>query len=109
LLKFDVHFWRFFTISPPIAQYLRLTNRLKVSERNRQYSKKKSVSSMLDLSNFSGVLTSLWQLVLGTLTLNPEAYEAAIQQQGGTALAIIILLLGGISMGLGQSVVLFAN
>jgi hypothetical protein len=64
---------------------------------------------MLDLSNFSGVLTSLWQLVLGTLTLNPGAYEAAIQQQGGTALAIIILLLGGISMGLGQSVVLFAN
>jgi hypothetical protein len=64
---------------------------------------------MFDLSSLSGVVASLWQLALGALRLNPEAFVAAVQQQGGTALALIILLLGGISMGVGQSVVLFAN
>jgi hypothetical protein len=64
---------------------------------------------MFDLSSLSSVIASLWQLALGALRLNPEAFVAAVQQQGGTALALIILLLGGISMGVGQSVVLFAN
>jgi len=41
--------------------------------------------------------------------MDPNVYQAAVSQQGGTELAILLLFLAGLSVTLGQSVVLFAN
>lgn len=63
----------------------------------------------IDLTSLSGILSSLWQLAGGALRMDPEAFRAAVLQDGGMQLAIALLFLGGISVTLGQSVVLFAN
>lgn len=41
--------------------------------------------------------------------MDPYAYQTAVTQPGGTELAIFLLFLAGLSVTLGQSVVLFAN
>ena len=63
----------------------------------------------IDTSTLSGVLSSLWQLAGGALRMDPNVYQAAVTQPGGTELAIFLLFLAGLSVTLGQSVVLFAN
>lgn len=63
----------------------------------------------IDLTSLSGVLASLWQLARGALGLNPDAFRAAVTQRGGMQLTLAILFLSGVSVTLGQSVVLFAN
>lgn len=63
----------------------------------------------IDLSSLGTIWTSLWQLARGALRLDPDAYQAAVTQPGGTELAILLLFLAGLSVTLGQSVVLFAN
>ena len=47
--------------------------------------------------------------VSGALRLDQNAFQAAVQTPGGLRLALGILLAGGISNALGQSVALFAN
>ena len=63
----------------------------------------------LDVSTLSGFLASLWRLAAGALHFDPNAYIAATTQDGGAALTTTILFLAGMSITLGQSVVLFAN
>ena len=62
-----------------------------------------------DFSTVSSTISSFFCLVGGILRFDPRAYAAVYTQDGGYAMAIAILFLGGISLGLGQSVVLFAN
>ncbi|MCP4358635.1 MAG: ABC transporter permease [Chloroflexi bacterium] len=52
---------------------------------------------------------SLWQLAGGVLRLDPQTFTAAVQHPGGTTLALAMVFLAGVSLTLGQSVVLFAN
>lgn len=62
-----------------------------------------------DLSTLSGVLASLWALMRGALVLDPNAYAAALTQDGGGRLSLAVLFVAGLSITLGRSVVLFAN
>jgi hypothetical protein len=62
-----------------------------------------------DLTTISGFLASLWALLQGVLSLDPAAYEAALTQEGGARLSVAALFVAGLSITLGQSVVLFAN
>lgn len=63
----------------------------------------------LDVSTLSGFLASFWYLATGALHFDPNAYIAAATQDGGAVLTITILFWAGLSITLGQSVVLFAN
>ncbi len=54
-------------------------------------------------------LVEVLQLAWGAATFNPEAYATALSQPGGTTLALAVLLIAGISLTAGQSIVLFAN
>lgn len=47
--------------------------------------------------------------VSGALRLDQAAFQAVVQTPGGLRLALIILIAGGISNAIGQSVALFAN
>lgn len=62
-----------------------------------------------DFSTLATTIASFFDLVRGILRLDPRAIEAVYTQEGGYPVAIAILILGGISLGLGQSVVLLAN
>jgi hypothetical protein len=62
-----------------------------------------------DLTTISGFLSSLWALLWGVLSFDPDAYLAALTQTGGARLSVAVLFLAGISLTLGRSVVLFAN
>lgn len=55
------------------------------------------------------LLSLLWELITSALLLNPDIYLAAQAHELGPQLVLIVLLLGGISLTLGQSGVLFAN
>lgn len=63
----------------------------------------------MDVKTLQEPLSLFWKLIWGTLTLNPQAYVAAQTNQVGPQLTTAVLLLGGISLTLGQSGVLFAN
>lgn len=63
----------------------------------------------LDLSSIVGFLSAAWQVTSGVLRLDSAAFLAVLQTEGGTALALFILFVAGVSDTLGQSVVLFAN
>jgi hypothetical protein len=63
----------------------------------------------IDTTSLSAILSSLWQLAGGALRLEPDAFRAAVLQPGGVQSALAILFLSGVSVTLGQSVVLFAN
>ncbi|MBK8987790.1 MAG: hypothetical protein IPM39_17265 [Chloroflexi bacterium] len=62
-----------------------------------------------DLTTVGGFLASLWGLMRGVLSLDPAAYQAALAQTGGARLSVAALFVSGLSITLGQSVVLFAN
>ena len=62
-----------------------------------------------DFSNLGTIISSFFNLVGGILSLDVNAFKAVYDQEGGTAMAMAILILGGISLGLGQSVVLMVN
>lgn len=51
----------------------------------------------------------MWALIRGVLSLDPNAYIAALTQAGGGRLSVAVLFTAGLSITLGQSVVLFAN
>lgn len=62
-----------------------------------------------DLTTIGGFLASMWVLIQGVLSLDPQAYSAALTQEGGGRLSLAVLFVAGVSITIGQSVVLFAN
>ena len=63
-----------------------------------------------DTSSLSATINSMLRLVGGSLRLDPGAFQAAFDSwPQGTGLLIWIVLIGGLSLMIGQSVVLFAN
>lgn len=62
-----------------------------------------------DFSSLGSAIASFINLVAGILRLDPEAINAVYTQEWGILMAVAILILGGISLGLGQSVILFVN
>jgi hypothetical protein len=63
----------------------------------------------IDLQSVSGFLSSFLRLSGGALCLDQNAFVAAVEERGGTLIALIIVLIAGMSHMLGQSVVLVAN
>ena len=64
----------------------------------------------IDTSSLSAFIGSMLGLVGGSLRLDPGAFQAAFDSwPQGTGLLIWIVLIGGVSLMIGQSVVLFAN
>ena len=55
------------------------------------------------------VLDSFWDLIGGVLTLNPEIVETISALPRANLLAVILVLAAGLSMGIAQGIVLFAN
>ena len=63
-----------------------------------------------DTSSLSATINSMLRLVGGSLRLDPQAFQAAFDSwPQGTGLLIWIVLISGLSLMIGQSVVLFAN
>jgi hypothetical protein len=54
-------------------------------------------------------LAQFWQLIWGALALKSEAFEQIITLDDGVFLALLIVLLAGLSRGIGQGIVLFVN
>lgn len=63
----------------------------------------------INFTTIGTTINSFFNLVGGILRVDPAAFNAVLNLEGGYSLALAILILGGISLGLGQSVVLFAN
>lgn len=61
---------------------------------------------MLPGENF---LETLWMVLGGLLRLDPQAFRVALESVDRIHLGLTVLFLGGLSITLGQSVVLFAN
>ena len=55
------------------------------------------------------VLDSFWDLIGGVLTLNPDIVETISALPRADLLAVILVLAAGLSMGIAQGIVLFAN
>lgn len=62
-----------------------------------------------DFSTLSITLDTFFKVVGGILRFDETAMEAILFQTGGNWIAFSILICGGISLAIGQSVVLFAN
>ena len=63
----------------------------------------------LDTTTLGGWITAVLQLIGGVLRLNVDAFHAAVDHPRGLGLAVAVFMAAGLSVGLGQSVVLFAN
>jgi len=64
----------------------------------------------IDTPTLSKFIDSMFGLVSGSLRLDPQAFQTAFDSwPQGTGLLIWIVLIGGVSLMIGQSVVLFAN
>ncbi len=64
---------------------------------------------IIDTSSLGTALASIWCLIQGALTLDPAAFQALQNAPDNRNIALFILLLAGLSLELGQSVVLFLN
>lgn len=53
--------------------------------------------------------TGALEIIGGALRLDPAAFSAVVSRPDGLRLALVVLLLGGFSNAIGQSVALFAN
>jgi hypothetical protein len=62
-----------------------------------------------DANSLAVFIETTWQLIMGVLRLDPDAYYALLAAPNGWKLALAVLLLAGLSYTVGQSVVLFAN
>lgn len=62
-----------------------------------------------DLTTLRGWISAVWQLIVGAMRLDPAAFEAAVASENGLLLGILVALVAGASLSLGQSMVLFAN
>jgi len=64
----------------------------------------------IDTTSLFSTVDSMLRLVAGSLRLDPQAFLTAFQAKGeATGLLIGIVLIGGLSLTVGQSVVLYAN
>jgi hypothetical protein len=63
----------------------------------------------IDTSSLLSSVQSLWGLVWGALRLDPAAFSAMQENRNAGWLALSVLLLGGVSVALGQSVALLVN
>ena len=63
----------------------------------------------IDVSTIGGFLISLWEIITGVLSFDPDAYIAVLTQPGGGRMAVAVLFVSTLSLSIGQSVVLFAN
>lgn len=63
----------------------------------------------IDISTLDGFIATVWQLLSGILRLDPDAFRAVVASSADGQLALVILFISGLSITLGQSVVLFAN
>lgn len=54
-------------------------------------------------------LDRFWELITGAIALNPETFQIMESLPLGNQLAFSILLLAGLSQGIGQAIVLFIN
>lgn len=63
----------------------------------------------LSTGTFWQFIQSFFVLVGGALRLDPGAFAAVQTDHGASLLTLVILILGGISVALGQSVILLAN
>lgn len=50
-----------------------------------------------------------WHLVSGAFALNPEVFDQINTLPDGLTVALIIVLIAGLSQAIGQCIVLFAN
>ena len=57
----------------------------------------------------NAVLQYFWDLASGAIGLNSDAYRQINQVPSGFAIALLIVLIAGISQTLGQCIVLFVN
>ncbi len=62
-----------------------------------------------DLTTLRGWVSAVWQLIVGVMRLDPAAFQAAVASPNGLLLSLFVALIAGVSLSLGQSVVLFAN
>ena len=62
-----------------------------------------------DVSTIGDFLATLWAVIQGVLSFDPDVYIAVLTQDGGGRIAVAVLFLGTFSLSVGQSVVLFAN
>lgn len=65
--------------------------------------------SNFDVSTIGGFLATLWAVIQGVLSFDPDVYVAVLTQDGGGRMAVAVLFLSTLSLSIGQSVVLFAN
>ena len=63
----------------------------------------------LDTTTLGGWIAAVLQLIAGVLRLDVDAFYAAVAHPRGLVLAVAVFMVAGLSVGLGQSVVLFAN
>ena len=54
-------------------------------------------------------LDRFWPLVQGAMALNPEPFHLIETLPQGTQIAIVVVLLAGLSQAAGQGIVLFVN
>lgn len=54
-------------------------------------------------------LDQFWQLVVGAIALNPQAFQSIESLSLGNQAALFVLLLVGFSLAIGQGIVLFIN
>ncbi|BAU10920.1 hypothetical protein LEP3755_14120 [Leptolyngbya sp. NIES-3755] len=54
-------------------------------------------------------LNQLGELIRGALYLSQDAFRGVARNPEGQAIALLVVLLAGLSLGIGQSVILFAN
>lgn len=63
----------------------------------------------LDTSSLGSWIASVWYLIRGVLRLDDAVFQAAVAHEEGVGLALTVLLTAGLSVAVGQSVVLVAN
>jgi hypothetical protein len=54
-------------------------------------------------------IEQFWTLIRGAWALNPDVFRAMEGHPNGTIIAVIVVLLAGLSQGIGQGIVLFLN
>lgn len=63
----------------------------------------------LDTSSLGGWITSVWTLIRGVIGSDDAIFRAAVVHEDGVWLALTVLMVAGLAMAVGQSVVLVAN
>lgn len=62
-----------------------------------------------DLSSVGGWLTAVYHIIVGIIKFDPAMYQAVVAHPSAPSLALAVLLVVGLSISIGHSVVLFVN